>query len=192
MIKKLSAGVCCAALATLAVAGCSDSDDQVSAYAKKVCTQVEPQHAAIQKATDAIAAVSTAVNSPQQVQQTDAQAFGQMAAAYRTLAKTVQDAGAPPVDKGATLQQNAVTQLTGIADSYAKLQKAVQGLDTSDQGKFADGLKTVSEQFAPLSQRSGDAFTKLQAGDIGKAMAQQSGCRKAESSVSASPSSDPA
>lgn len=191
MIKKLSAGVCCAALASLAVAGCSDSDDQVNAYAQKVCSQVQPQQAVIQKATDEIASVAASGSSPQQVQQTDAQAFGQMAGAYQTLAKAVQDAGAPPVDRGATLQQNAVTQLNGIAVSYTQLQKSVQGLNTSDQGKFADGLKTVSDKFAPLSQSSGDALTKLQAGDIGKAMAQQSGCRKA-AAASSSSSSNPA
>jgi hypothetical protein len=186
VIKKLSAGLCCAAIATLAVAGCSDSDDQVNAYAKKVCDQVQPQQATIQRATSAIASVSAAGNSPAQVQQTDSAAFGQIAGAYQTLAKAIQDAGAPPVDKGATLRKNAVTQLTGIASSYSKLQKTVQGLDASDQGKFADGLKTVSDQLVPLSQSSGDALTKLQAGDIGKAMAGQPGCRKASASASAS------
>ncbi len=184
MIKKLAAGACCAAIAMLAVAGCSDSDDQAKAYAKKVCDQVQPQHAAIQNASDAIAKVSAGAAAPKDVQQTDATAFGEIASAYRTLAQAVQDAGAPPVDNGQALQKNAVTQLNGISASYAKLQKGVQGLDASDQGKFADGLKSLSQQFSSLSQSGSDALTKLQAGDIGKAMAQQPGCKKASTAAS--------
>lgn len=184
MIKKLTAATCCAVIATLAVAGCSDSQDQANAYAKKVCDQVQPQQENIQHATNAIASVSSA-GSPSDVQKTDSTAFGQIAAAYRALGTAVQKAGASPVNNGATLQKNAVRQLDNIANSYANLQKTMDHLDTSDQGKFAQGLKTVSDQLSGLSRSSGDALTKLQSGDIGTAMAKQPGCKKPAASASA-------
>jgi hypothetical protein len=185
VIKKLSAALCCAAIATLAVAGCSDQQDKANDYAKKVCDEVKPQQENIQHATNAIASVSAA-DSPQQVQKTDSAAFGQIAAAYQALGSAVQKAGASPVNNGATLQKNAVRQLDNIAASYANLKTTVDGLNTSDQGKFAQGLKTVSDQLGTLTKASGDALTQLQAGDIGKAMAKQPGCQKAATG-SASP-----
>lgn len=186
MIKKLMAATCCAAIATLAVAGCSNSDDKVKSYAKRVCDQVQPQQHAIQQATDSIGSVSAAGSSPSDVQKTDSEAFARMAAAYKALGLAVQDAGAPPVDKGATLQQNAVKQLNGVSSSYADLKKVVDDLDTGNQARFAEGLKTVSNKLAVLSKDSGNALTKLQAGDVGKAMAKQPGCQKD------APAADPA
>jgi hypothetical protein len=184
VIKKLAAGMCCAAIATLALAGCSDSDDQANAYAKKVCDQVQSQQAAIQKASDSISSVSAQNVEPKVIQQTDSAAFGQMADAYSNLATAVQSAGAPPVDKGADIQKNAVSQLNTMADSYTKLQKDVQGLDTGDQGKFADGLNSLTTHFTPLIQSGNDALAQLQSGDIGKAMARQPGCTKGGASAS--------
>jgi hypothetical protein len=181
--KKLTATLGCAAAATLALAGCSNSDDQANAYAKKVCDQVRPQQQTIEKATGDIAAVSDANASPAQVEKTDSAAFQQISNAYKTLSAAVQKAGASPVDNGAKLQQNAVKQLNGISVGYANLAKSVKELNTSDQAKFADGLKNVSGQLSVLSKSSGDALTKLQAGDIGKAMAKQPGCQKASASA---------
>ena len=182
---KLTALLCCAATAaTLALAGCSNGDDKVNAYAKKVCDQVQPQQTKIQRATDDIAAVSTADSSPEQVQKTDATAFQQISDAYKTLGQAVQKAGPSPVEGGAALQRNAVKQLTGISQSYADLVTTVNGLDTTDQGKFAEGLKGVSDRLGSLGKVSGDALTKLQAGDVGKAMGKQPGCRKATASPS--------
>ncbi len=91
----------------------------------------------------------------------------------------MQNAGASPVDDGATLQQNAVKQLNGISVGYANLATSIKSLNASDQAKFAQGLKTVSDQLSVLNRNSGDALGKLQAGDIGKAMAKQPGCQKA-------------
>lgn len=186
MDKKLTAALCCAATATLALAGCSSSSDKADAYAKKVCDQVGPQQQTIQKATGDIAAVSDANASPTQVQKTDTAAFQQISDAYKTLGTAVQNAGASPVSNGATLQKNAIAQLNSISVGYANLSKSVKGLDAADQAKFANGLKTVSGQLSALSKSSGDALAKLQAGDIGKAMAKQPGCEKS----SASPSSN--
>jgi hypothetical protein len=184
--KKLTAALCCAALATVALAGCGSQQDKTNAYAKKVCDEVKPQQQNIQQATNSIASVSAA-DSPKQVQQTDSAAFGKMAAAYQALGSAVQKAGASPVDNGATLQRNAVRQLDDIAASYQGLKQSVDGLDTGDQGKFAQGLKTVSDQLSTLTKSSGDALNQLQAGDIGKAMAKQPGCQKPAATGSAAP-----
>jgi hypothetical protein len=179
VIKKLSAALCCAAIATLALAGCgNDAQAKTDAYAKKVCDEVKPQQQNIQAATASIASVSGA-DTPKQVQQTDSAAFGKIAAAYQALGSAVQKAGASPVANGSALQKNAVRQLDNIAASYANLKQTVDGLDTSDQGKFAQGLKAVSDQLGTLTKSSGDALNQLQAGDVGKAMAKQPGCQKA-------------
>ncbi len=183
MTKKLTAALCCAVIATLAVAGCGSSQDKADAYAKKVCDQVHPQQKNIQQATSAIASVSS-TGSPSDVQKTDSAAFGQMADAYRALGDAVKAAGPSPVDNGATLQKNAVRQLDDMAASYVRLKKTLDGLDTHDQGKFAQGLKSVSDQLSALSKNGGGALAALQAGDIGKAMAKQPGCAKPSASAS--------
>ncbi len=186
MNTKLTAALCCGATAMLALAGCSSSGDEANAYAKKVCEQVQPQQQTIQRATSSIAAISSTDASPAQVQKTDLAAFQEISTAYKSLGTAVQNAGASPVDNGAVLQKNAVKQLNGISVGYANLAKAVQGLDTANQAKFASGLKTVSDQLSVLSKSSGGALTKLQAGDIGKAMAKQPGCQKATAPGAAS------
>ena len=97
-----------------------------------------------------------------------------------------QGAGPPPVDDGEKKQQEAVKELNTISASYADLKKQVDGLDTKDQAKFADGLKGVADQLDKLSQSGDDALKKLQAGDVGKAMAKQESCKSASTSPSAS------
>lgn len=183
--KKLTAAVCCAALATLAVAGCGSSDGKVDAYAKKVCDQVHPQQQTIQRATSSIASVADTGASPTQVQKIDTAAFQQISDAYKGIGAAVRQAGASPVSNGATVQQNAVKQLNSISASYADLATSVKKLSTSDQTKFAQGLRDVSDQLGALTKSSGDALGKLQAGGVGKAMAKQPGCQKSGSSPSA-------
>ncbi|WP_269855194.1 small secreted protein [Streptomyces sp. RPT161] len=189
MNKKLMAVTTGAATLTLALAGCSSSsNDKVDAYAKSVCDQVQPQLKKIQDASNSIASVSSGDHKPEDVKNTDSTAFGQISGAYKALADAVNKAGAPPVNNGATLQQNAVKQLNDTAGSYDNLKKAVDGLNTSDQGKFADGLKSVVGQLTNVGRSGDDALNKLQSGDVGKAMAKQPGCQKPSPANPQSPS----
>lgn len=168
-----------AATLTLALAGCSSSsNDKVDKYAKSVCDQVQPQLKKIQDASNSIASVSSGDHKPEDVKNTDSAAFSQISSAYKALADAVDKAGAPPVNNGATLQQNAVKQLNDTAGAYGTLKKDVDGLNTSDQGKFADGLKGVVGQLSNVGKSGDDALNKLQSGDVGKAMAKQPGCQK--------------
>ncbi len=190
MNKKLMAVTTGAATLTLALAGCSSSssNDKVDAYAKSVCDQVQPQLKRIQDASNSIASVSSGDHKPEDVKSTDSAAFGQISSAYKALADAVNKAGAPPVNNGATLQQNAVKQLNDTAGSYDTLKKAVDGLNTSDQGKFADGLKGIVGQLSNVGKSGDDALNKLQSGDVGKAMAKQPGCQKPSPANPQSPS----
>ncbi|MEU1624262.1 small secreted protein [Streptomyces sp. NPDC020096] len=179
MNKKLMAVTSGAATLTLALAGCSSSsNDKVDKYAKSVCDQVQPQLKKIQDASNSIASVSSGDHKPEDVKNTDSAAFAQISGAYKALADAVNKAGAPPVNNGATLQQNAVKQLNDTAGAYGTLKKDVDGLNTSDQGKFADGLKGVVGQLTNVGKSGDDALNKLQSGDVGKAMAKQPGCQK--------------
>ncbi|MBY8888503.1 small secreted protein [Streptomyces sp. PTM05] len=190
MNKRLAAALCCAATATLALAGCGSSDNKTDDYAKSVCDQVQPQRQKIQNADNDIASVSSSGASPSQVQSTDSTAFGQISDAYKALASGIQDAGAPPVGNGAALQKNAVDQLNAISGAYADLKKKVGGLDASDQAKFAQGLGSIPNQVTTLSKNGDDALAKLQADGIGQAMAKQPGCQKATTAPTLAPSPD--
>lgn len=189
MNKKLTAALCGAATLTLALAGCGGSSgNKADAYAKKVCDQWQGQFKKIQDADNAIASVSTGDHKPQDVKTTDSAAFQQLSAAYKGLADAVGSAGPVPVDNGAQVQQNAVKQLNDTSAAYANLKKTVDGLDTTNQGKFAQGLKGVADQLTTLGKSGNDALNKLQSGDVGKAMAKQPGCQKPSAAPSAAAS----
>jgi hypothetical protein len=187
--KKLTAALCGAATLTLALAGCgSSSSSKADNYAKTVCDQVQPQLQKIQNANNSIASVSSGNHSPDDVKNSDSAAFQQLSDAYKALADAVNNAGAPPVEGGAQIQQNAVKQLNDTSGAYANLKSTVDGLDTSDQSKFADGLKGVASQLSTLGKSGNDALNKLQSGDVGTAMAKQPGCQKPPASPTSSPS----
>lgn len=178
-----------AATLTLALAGCSSSsNDKVDKYAKSVCDQVQPQLKKITDASNSIASVSNGDHKPEDVKSTDSAAFQQDSSAYKALADAVDKAGDPPVKDGATLRQNTVKQLNDAAAAYAKLKQDTDGLNTGDQGKFADGLKGMISQLTNAGKIGADALNNLQSGDIGKAMAKQRGCQKPSSANSPSAS----
>ncbi|MFF7159335.1 small secreted protein [Streptomyces sp. NPDC008139] len=185
--KKLLAALS-GAVMLLALSGCSDdSNKKLDNWAKGVCDQAAAQTKKINDANTAI----TQVNSngkPQDVKSADSAAFQSISEAYKSLADIVSKAGAPPVKDGAKIQQDAVNDLNGLSTQYGTLKKQVDGLDTSDQGKFADGLKGVSNSLGKVSQNGEQALDSLRQGDVGKAMAKQPGCKQASGSSSASPS----
>jgi hypothetical protein len=86
------------------------------------------------------------------------------------------------VDNGEKLQKDAVSELNATATAYLNLKKQVDGLDASDQQKFADGLQGVADGLKKIEKMDQDALTKLQSGELGKAMAKQPGCQTAKAS----------
>ncbi|MGW9027538.1 small secreted protein [Streptomyces sp. NPDC055722] len=188
--KKLAAALSGGAVLVLALSGCSSSssgavDDKLSTWAKQVCDAVQPQAKKIASASTAIQKETSDNSTPDQVQKTDSQAFQDMSDAYKAIGAAVQGAGAPEVDNGAAKQKNAVKELNDISTAYAALKKQVDGLDTKDQGKFAEGLKNIATRLDKLSQSGNDALKELEAGDVGKAMAQQASCKSTSASASA-------
>ncbi|MGW0775214.1 small secreted protein [Streptomyces sp. NPDC002835] len=186
MNKKLAAALSSGAVLVLTLSGCGDdSEEKVNAWAKEVCDQAQPQ---IKKRADAQQAIiSTAADGkPADIQAADSKAFADIAAADKALAKGINDAGAPPVENGAKLQQDAVKELEATAGAYLDLKKKVDELDPKDQQKFADGLQTVADGLKKIERMDQAALEKLQAGELGKAMAKQPGCQRAKTSSPAS------
>ncbi|MEU9784060.1 small secreted protein [Streptomyces phaeochromogenes] len=186
--KKLAAALSGGAVLVLALSGCSsdDSSDKLNSWAKQVCDAVQPQAVKIEAANTAIQKQTSDNSTPADVQKTDSKAFQDMSDAYKAIGAAVDKAGAPDVDDGEKKQKDAVTELNTISSSYAGLKKQVDGLDTKDQAKFADGLKGIATQLDKLSQSGNDALKKLEEGDVGKAMAKQESCKSASTSPSAS------
>jgi len=186
--KKLAAALSGGAVLVLALSGCSsdDSSDKLNSWAKQVCDAVQPQAVKIEAANTAIQKQTSDNSTPADVQKTDSKAFQDMSDAYKAIGAAVNKAGAPDVDDGEKKQKDAVTELNTISSSYAGLKKQVDGLDTKDQAKFADGLKGIATQLDKLSQSGNDALKKLEEGDVGKAMAKQESCKSASTSPSAS------
>ncbi|MEV4684195.1 small secreted protein [Streptomyces kurssanovii] len=182
MNKKLAAALSGGAVLVLALSGCGDdSEEKVNAWAKDVCDQAQPQ---IKKRADAQQAIiSTAADGkPADIQAADSKAFADIAAADKALAKAVKDAGVPPVENGEKLQQDAVKELDATAAAYLDLKKKVDELDPKNQQKFADGLQTVAEGLKKIERMDQAALAKLQSGELGKAMAKQPGCQRADTS----------
>ncbi|MFD5080338.1 small secreted protein [Streptomyces sp. NPDC058371] len=186
--KKLAAAVSGGAVLVMALSGCSSdsgNNDKLNSWAKQVCDAVQPQAQKIEAANAAIQKETSDNSTPAAVQSTDSKAFQDMSDAYKAIGGAVDKAGAPDVENGKKKQTDAVNELNGISSSYADLKKQVDGLDTKDQAKFADGLKGIATQLDKLSKSGNDALKKLEEGDVGKAMAKQESCKSASASAGA-------
>ncbi|MFE9029225.1 small secreted protein [Streptomyces iakyrus] len=188
--KKLAAALSGGAVLVLALSGCGgdDSNEKLDSWAKQVCDAVQPQAKKIESANAAIQKETSDNSTPEDVQKTDAQAFQDMSDAYKAIGTAVNKAGAPDVENGEKKQQDAVKELNSISASYASLKKQVDGLDTKDQGEFADGLKDIATELDKLSQSGNDALRNLEEGEVGQAMAKQSSCKAATASAGATQS----
>lgn len=176
--KKLVAALSGGAALVLALSGCGDDSEQkVNDYAKKVCDQVQPQLKKITQANQSITATA-ADGKPEEIKKADSAAFQQISDAYADMSGSVKEAGAPPVEDGEKTQQQAVKELSETSKAYAGLKKAVDDLDTKDQGKFAEGLKGVAEDLDKVNKVGDDAIKKLQSGEVGAAMSKQEGCQR--------------
>ncbi|MFD8210739.1 small secreted protein [Streptomyces sp. NPDC059695] len=191
MNKKLAAALSGGAVLVLALSGCSDDEgDKVGDWAKTFCDQAKPQ---IQKRADAHQIIiSTAADSkPAEIQAADSKAFQDIANADRALAKAVEAAGAPPVENGEKVQQDAIKELNATAVAYEGLKKQVDALDPTNQQKFADGLQSVADGLTKIEKMDQNALSKLEEGELGQAMAKQPGCQKPTASVPPKTSGSP-
>lgn len=176
--KKLVAALSGGAALMLALTGCSDDgDNKLDAWAKKFCDPAQAQFKKIQDANTSMQTADSGGTDSKKVQEADSKAFQQISDAYASLAKSLDQAGPPPADGGEESQKNAVKELNDLSKGYADLKKQVDGLDTGDKGKFADGLRSLSDGINKLNKKSEQAFSKLESGDVKKAMAGQSGCQ---------------
>ncbi|CAM5253621.1 hypothetical protein SHIRM173S_09414 [Streptomyces hirsutus] len=142
---------------------------------------MQPQAKKIQSANAAIQKETSDNSTPEEVQKTDSKAFQDMSDAYKAIGAAVTKAGAPDVENGEKKQTDAVKELNSISASYASLKKQVDGLDTDDQAKFADGLKDIATELDKLS-KSNHALKTLEEGEVGEAMARQASCKTATGS----------
>ncbi|UGY92318.1 small secreted protein [Streptomyces gobiensis] len=190
MNKKLATALCGSVVLAVALTGCGgdDGDNETDAWAKEVCDEVQPQVERIQDANATIDEVSSKDSSPEEVKKADSRAFQQISDAYKSLATAVDEAGPPPVEDGAELQQDAVKELNAISSSYAGLKNKIDAMDTKDQAKFADGLKEIVEELNKLGTSGDESLNKLQSGELGRAMSEQEGC---QASPGATPSPTP-
>ncbi|MEU8522298.1 small secreted protein [Streptomyces sp. NBC_01216] len=190
MNKKLAAVVSGSAVLVLTLSGCSDDGEEMDTWAKTFCDQAQPQFQKQANANELIK--STAADSkPAEIQAADSKAFADIAAADRALAKAIEAAGAPPVENGETVQQDAIKELNAAAVAYEGLKKQVDALDTSNQQKFADGLKGVADNLAKIQNMDQNALNKVREGELGQALAKQPGCQSPKPSVPPSAGSGP-
>ncbi|MEU9350231.1 small secreted protein [Streptomyces griseoloalbus] len=188
--KKLAAALSGGAVLVLALTGCGgdDTNEKLDAWAKQVCDAVQPQAAKIKSANAAIQKETSDNSTPDEVQKADSKAFQDMSDAYKAIGAAVTKAGAPDVENGEKKQTDAVKELNGISASYASLKKQVDGLDTDDQAKFADGLKDIASELDKLSKSGSNALSALEEGEVGQAMSRQSSCRTATATAQATKS----
>ncbi|BBA99126.1 hypothetical protein RVR_5614 [Actinacidiphila reveromycinica] len=176
--KKLLAALSGGAVVLLTVSACGGDDTakKQDDWAKGVCDQAQVQLGRINTANTSFGQVDSG-GKPQDVKSADSAAFQSISAAYTALAGIFGKAGAAPGDDGAKFQKNAVTVFTQQATQYTALKKQVDGLDTSDQAKFAVGLGGVSTSLQKTAANGQTSLDTLRQGDMGKALAQQAGCR---------------
>ncbi|RSS78901.1 small secreted protein [Streptomyces sp. WAC06614] len=178
MNKKLAAAASCCAVLMLVLSGCGDDgDNKTDAWAKKVCDGWQPNLKKIEEANAEIKRVSTADTKSEDVQKTDSAAFQQISDAYKSLAQTLTQAGAPPVKNGEATQKAAADGFNSSAKAYAELKAKMDALDPKDQRKFADDLKPVAEGLKEAAKGAEEASEKLKSGGVSQAMNAQKGCQ---------------
>lgn len=184
------------AFGTVACSSGSDNTAQLNNWAKSICDAAQDP---VAQSRTALADTGTVKQgeAPADLQKRLATDLGVLAKTDQQLADAIDKVGAPKVDQGAKLQQDAVTELKQTAQGYLDVQKKLAALPSNDQANFADGLRSVGDQVQRLAQQSTDTLSKLQSGGLATAMAKQPGCKSSgtvglSSSASASsPASSP-
>ncbi|WP_230396673.1 small secreted protein [Streptomyces blattellae] len=193
MNKKLAAALSGGAVLVLALSACSgdESNEELDAWAKKICDTATAPNEKIAAADAAINKVATD-SEPEELQRVDSQSFGDLSEGFQERATHLRDAGAPPgVDDGEKTQQDAIKKLTAVSTAYADLKKQVDALDTKDQAKFASGLSKVSDgmtDVVTLRKNAVTALEKLEEGEAKSSLVKQESCRSASASAPATDS----
>ncbi len=94
--KKLGAVLSGGAVLVLALSGCTSDkgNEELDAWAKKVCDPVPAQNAKISAAYAAITkAAKDTTSTPKELQQTDSKAFQDLADGYKARATVIDTAG---------------------------------------------------------------------------------------------------
>ncbi|WP_371497964.1 small secreted protein [Kitasatospora sp. NBC_00374] len=179
MNKRLLAASALGVVLALGAAACSDDNTaQLGTWAKGVCDAAQ---APIAQSRTALAdtAVVQPEEAPADLQKRLSADLAALGKTNQELADAIDKAGAPKVDDGATVQQNAVGELKQAAQGYQDAQKKLDGLSNADRAKFADGLRSVGDQVQRLSRLSTQAMNRLQSGELGDALKKQPGCKAA-------------
>ena len=182
--KKLAAALSGCAALVLALTGCSDdSGKKTDDWASKVCDDMQTQVKKIQEANASLAKVNRGNKPPEEVKKADSAAFQKVSDAYKSLAGSFEDAGAPPVDGGEKTQKDVVDELNTLSKGYADLKKQADKLNPKKG--FDNGLEDIAAKLGELGKGGAKAFDKLGKGDLGKSMASQEGCKKPTDAPSA-------
>lgn len=186
MNRKLAAALSGAALA-LALAGCGDDGEnkELDAWAKTVCDAAKPQVEGARVALSDLARVNQG-EKPADLKARLSGDVGALAKSKSERAKSLDAAGPPPVDDGEKLQQDAVDELRASAKAYTDLKKQLDGLDTKDKSKFAEGLEGVGAEIKKLGSSKDEALKKLESGDVRESMTKQASCKPGSTSPNAS------
>ncbi|GAB2572909.1 hypothetical protein GCM10027168_02240 [Streptomyces capparidis] len=188
MNDKVATALAGAVLAAFALTGCGgggdDNSGELDAWAKDICASLKTP---LDNATRALEDTGVVKDDekPDELKKRLSQDMGTVAASFEQLADAVDKAGTPPVDDGDKLAKDASGDLRDTAKAYQDLKTKVDELDTKDRADFADGLTGIGEEREALGRRSSDGLTRLQSGELGRAMAEQPGCRPAESASDA-------
>jgi hypothetical protein len=181
---KLWAALCGGTVLLLALSGCGDDTGKKrDEWAKGVCGQATTQFSRISDASTALSKVPSN-GDPKAVRTADAQSFQTISAAYASLAGIFNAAGPAPGSDGTTYQKNAVAAFTTLSGKYAGLKKQTDNLVTSDRQKFAAGLGAVSVNLNTVVAQGQQQLRTLGQGDMGKALAEQPGCRRVSGTAS--------
>ncbi|MEV4558361.1 small secreted protein [Kitasatospora sp. NPDC049285] len=177
MKKRLVTVSALGALLALAAVGCSADDSaKLDGWAKNVCDAVRDPIAQSRAALADTGNVKDG-EAPAELQKRLSADLAALATTNQQLADAVQKAGAPKIDNGPKVSQDAVNELKQVAKGYQDAQKKLDGLSSADQAKFADGLRSVGDQVQQLAQVSTGAMAILQSGDLGDAIKKQPGCK---------------
>ncbi|MFE2725448.1 hypothetical protein [Kitasatospora sp. NPDC059327] len=187
MNKRLLAVPALGALLAFGAVGCGDDNSkQLESWAANVCGAAKDPIAQAQTALADTGQVKTG-EVPVDLQKRLSADIGRLAKTNQDIAAAIDAAGAPKVDDGGTLQKDTVAELNKAAEGYLDVQKKLDALGNDDRSKFADGLRSISDQLQQLASLSTQAQAKLQRGDLGAAMAKQEGCKPG--SAAAAPTS---
>lgn len=173
----------------VACSGGGDDTAQLDTWAKSVCDAAQDPLAQ-SRAAHADTAKVIQGEAPAELQKRLSADLAALAKSEQQLADVVDKAGAPKTDGGDSVRQGAVDALKQASQGYQEAQKKLDGLATTDQAKFADGLRSIGDQVQQLQQLSATGLGKLQTGASGDAIKKQPGC-KADATASAGASAAP-